>query len=159
MFFCAIHFSPLRRTPRAHIENILLRNNLFKKLNERGLPWWCSGWDSTVPLQGTLVQTLAEEDTTWPKKIQDGVIKFVNSSHGVKNTSRVSLVTQWQRICLPVQETRVLSLVQKDPTCCGATEPGGARTTEAHSPRARQQERPLQGEALAPQLESRPRSL
>ena len=81
------------------------------------------------------------------KKIQDGVIKFVNSSHGVKNTGRFSLVTQWQRICLPVQETRVRSLVQKDPTCCGAAEPGGARTTEAYSPRARQQERPLQGES------------
>ena len=28
-----------------------------------------------------------------------------------------SLVAQWLRICLPMQGTRVRSLVQKDPTC------------------------------------------
>ena len=31
-----------------------------------------------------------------------------------------SLVVQWLRIHLPVQRTRVQSLVQEDPTCCGA---------------------------------------
>ena len=34
-----------------------------------------------------------------------------------------SLVTQWLRICLPMQETRVRSLAQEDPTCRGATKP------------------------------------
>ena len=28
-----------------------------------------------------------------------------------------------KRIRLPVQETRVQSLIQEDPTCCGATKP------------------------------------
>ena len=36
-----------------------------------------------------------------------------------------SLVVQWIRICLPVQETRVQSLIWKDSTWLGATEPMG----------------------------------
>ena len=34
-----------------------------------------------------------------------------------------SLVAQWLRICLPMQETRVRALVWEDPTCRGATGP------------------------------------
>ena len=34
-----------------------------------------------------------------------------------------SLVAQWLRICLPMQGTRVQSLVWEDPTCRGATKP------------------------------------
>ena len=34
-----------------------------------------------------------------------------------------SLVTQWLRIHLPMQGTRVRALVQEDPTCHGATKP------------------------------------
>ena len=34
-----------------------------------------------------------------------------------------SLVAQWLRICLPMQGTRVRSLVREDPTCRGATKP------------------------------------
>ena len=34
-----------------------------------------------------------------------------------------SLVAQWWRICLPMQETQVQSLIQEDPTHCGATKP------------------------------------
>ena len=40
-----------------------------------------------------------------------------------KSTNRTSLVAQWLRICLPMQGTRVRSLVQEDPTCRGATKP------------------------------------
>ena len=58
-----------------------------------------------------------------------------------------SLVAQWQRIHLPVQETRDPSLVQEDPTCAKhlsqctiTTEPvlwgPGASTTEPTHPRA-----------------------
>ena len=36
--------------------------------------------------------------------------------------SKTSLVIQWLRICLPTQK-RVSSLVQEDPTRCGAAEP------------------------------------
>ena len=90
-----------------------------------------------------------------------------------------SLVTQWLRICLPMQGTRVWALVQEDPTCRGATKPmrhnywacaleptshnywarepqllsPWAATTEACTPRAHapQQEKPPQWEACAPQ--------
>ena len=34
-----------------------------------------------------------------------------------------SLVVQWLRIWLPLQEIWVRSLVGEDPTCCGATKP------------------------------------
>ena len=38
-----------------------------------------------------------------------------------KSRRGTSLVAQWLRICLPVQGTRVQSLVREDPTCSGAT--------------------------------------
>ena len=34
-----------------------------------------------------------------------------------------SLMAQWLRICLPMQETLVRALVQEDPTCHGAAKP------------------------------------
>ena len=34
-----------------------------------------------------------------------------------------SLVTQWLRICLPMQGARVQALIWEDPTCRGATKP------------------------------------
>ena len=36
---------------------------------------------------------------------------------------RASLVVQWLRIHLPMQETWVQALLQEDPTCCRATKP------------------------------------
>ena len=91
-----------------------------------------------------------------------------------------SLVAQCLRIHLPMQGTRVRSLVLEDPTCRGATKPVGhnywagapqllnpvcsrarvplllsshAATTEAYTPRARalQQEKPPQWEARTQQ--------
>ena len=41
----------------------------------------------------------------------------------LKPVFRASLVVQWLRIRLPMQETRVRALVWKDPTCRGATKP------------------------------------
>ena len=68
-----------------------------------------------------------------------------------KSESRASLVVQWLRICLPMQETRVRALVWEDPTCRGATRPMShnywACASEAC---AQQQERPRQWEARAP---------
>ena len=40
-----------------------------------------------------------------------------------QNLIGASLVAQWLRICLPMQETRVRALVWEDPTCHGATKP------------------------------------
>ena len=58
-----------------------------------------------------------------------------------------SLVAQWIRICLPMQETRVRSLVWEDPMCCGATKPqllSPAANTETSVPKTRapQKEKP-----------------
>ena len=35
--------------------------------------------------------------------------------------TRASLVAQWWRLCLPMQETQVWSLIWEDPTCHGAS--------------------------------------
>ena len=40
-----------------------------------------------------------------------------------KSTNRASLVAQWLRVCLLMQETRVRALVWGDPTCRGAAGP------------------------------------
>ena len=40
-----------------------------------------------------------------------------------KAGGRASLVAQWLRVRLPMQETRVRALVWEDPTCRGATRP------------------------------------
>ena len=40
-----------------------------------------------------------------------------------KNRFRASLVAQWLRICLLMQETQVRALVWEDPTCRGAAGP------------------------------------
>ena len=49
----------------------------------------------------------------------------------------ISLVAQWLRIRLPMQGTRVRSLILEDPTCRGATKPVSTITEPAlYSPRA-----------------------
>ena len=62
-----------------------------------------------------------------------------------------SLVAQWLRISLPMQETRVRALAWEDPTCCGATQ---ARASQlfglCSGAGARKQEGPSQREAHAP---------
>ena len=51
-----------------------------------------------------------------------GSVKYFGGSFQNVNKSK-SLVVQLLRIHLPVQRTQVQSLVQEDPTCCGATKP------------------------------------
>ena len=50
---------------------------------------------------------------------------FINNIHSSNKytTLRTSLVAQWLRIRLPMQRTRVPSLVREDPTCRVATGP------------------------------------
>ena len=85
--------------------------------------------------------------------------------------SRTSLMIQWLRIYLPMPGTQIQSLVQEDPTCCGATKPV-LHNTEPHSRAHRAQllkpeclkvhalprEKPPQREARASQQESSPHS-
>ena len=94
-----------------------------------------------------------------------------------KICSWASLVDQGLRICLVVQGTQVQSLIQKDPTCCGAAKPmyhnywacaleptnhnyssPAPQPLEPMHPtsRAPQEEKPPQWEAWESQLESSP---
>ena len=84
------------------------------------------------------------------------------------NSCGPSLVAQWLRIHLPTQGAQVWSLVQEDPTCCGATKPV-ATTTEAHvlqllkpvrlEPVLHNKRSHHKWEARAPQRRVAPRSL
>ena len=48
----------------------------------------------------------------------------LNNSYEIKNTEfRASLVAQWLRVRLPMQETRVRAPVREDPTFRGAAGP------------------------------------
>ena len=82
---------------------------------------------------------------------RSGFLKGLSSNFGLSciHTSKkythldiwASLVVQWLRILLPMQGTWVQSLVQEDPTCCGATKPAccnyWARVLQLLSPRSR----------------------
>ena len=100
-------------------------------------------------------------------------IPTVNDKLLIKIKERgASLVVQWLRIRLPMQETRVQTLVREDPACRGATKPVHhnywtsllepashnywARVPQLLKPacpgaHALQQEKPPQWEACAPQ--------
>ena len=58
---------------------------------------------------------------------QAGTIKNLRGGGGMGRKKYhypgASLVAQWLGVHLPVQGTWVRSLVQEDPTCCGATGP------------------------------------
>ena len=56
---------------------------------------------------------------SWGEKGTSGR-QFVNV---YKKNLRASLVAQWLRVCLPMQEIRVRALVWEDPTCRGAAGP------------------------------------
>ena len=70
-----------------------------------------------------------------------------------------SLVTQWWGFCLPIQETGVQSLVPEDPTGFGATKPMCHNCWACALEPMLSNEKPLQWEACALQLESIPHSL
>ena len=68
-----------------------------------------------------------------------------------KVRERTSLIVQWIRIRLLMQETRVQSLVQEDPTCQRATKPVG-HNRWAHAPQPKLHKKmPPQCEAHTPQ--------
>ena len=106
--------------------------------------------------------------------MNESIVSELN--HVLKVIERTSWVVQWIRIHLPMQGTRVQSLVREGLACHGAAAPGatvtevrlsraahgpaepGGAATEAHTPGARalQQETPLRREARSAQLESAP---
>ena len=102
------------------------------------------------------------------------IIHLIRSSHP-KYIKRASLVVQWIRTCLPMQQTRVQSLAREDATCRRAAKPCAATaeselwslhtaaTEPAPTARARQREKPRQWGAAttgerSPALHSQQRS-
>ena len=98
----------------------------------RCLPCWSQGWMGAVacclcPASGEYVPhvTNVGKDQNSNRQLQ-----FPLNAYGLHTTmksknpkSGTSLVVQRLRICLPIQGTRVWSLVQEDPTCRRATKP------------------------------------
>ena len=132
---------------------------------------WCRTWLVGLACWSEAVTS----HSLWPVKTEVGSPCSATElfRNGAQNAPKgASLVVQWLRIRLPMQETRVRALVREDPTCRGVTKPvhhnywacalGSAShnywspcatTTGARVPRAcaPQQEKPPQGEARAPQ--------
>ena len=99
------------------------------------------------------------------------IFTYENSNiFNLKSNQGASLVAQWLRICLPVQGTRVQTLVQEDPTCRGGTKPMRhnywARVPQLLSPRSatgeatamRSLHTTTKSSPLSPQLEKSPRT-
>ena len=83
------------------------------------------------------------------QSIKEKLIRWISSK---LRTSGASLVAQWLRVCLPMQETRVRLLVWEDPTCRGAAGPVSHNYWACASGAcALQQERLRWWEAHAPQ--------
>ena len=57
------------------------------------------------------------------KKTHEAKVSKTKRMRFLKNIYWASLVAQWLRICLLMQETRVRALVWEDPTCHGAAGP------------------------------------
>ena len=68
---------------------------------------------------------------------------------------RASLGAQWQRLCLPMQETHVGSLIREDPMCHGATKPVGHTLEPVLWSPFQQLLKPTRPRAHAPQQELR----
>ena len=73
-------------------------------------------WEASLELWDAYSQRYLTLD-----QIYDAGLKYFYNQK--KRFLGTSLVAQWLRICLPMQGTRVWSLVQEDPTCHGATKP------------------------------------
>ena len=90
-------------------------------------------------------------------------VLFEKQELGSHARVRASLVTQWSRIHLPMQETWIWSLIQEDPTkpqlLCPVLQSLGATNAKPMCPRARaqQQRKTPQWAANAPQQEGSPR--
>ena len=59
----------------------------------------------------------------WVKKARNMVGETNQEKHMFWKEGRISLMVHWLGIHLSVRGTWIRSLVQEDPTCCGATKP------------------------------------
>ena len=77
-------------------------------------------WDlnPSLTIKSVLFSTEMGIDCTCIKYVSEQINEWWS-----KHSWRASLVAQWLRIRLPMQGTRVWSLVWEDPTCHGGTKP------------------------------------
>ena len=75
------------------------------------------GKDSCTPMFTAELFTIAR---TWKQPKCPLTEEWIKKMWYIYIPHRTSLVAQWSRIRLPMQGTRVLPLVQEDPTCHGA---------------------------------------
>ena len=129
-----------------------LTASLSFKMPRGGLPWWSWRVRLGLPMQGVWV----------PSK--DPTCLEARKPKYLKKRIRASLVAQRLRIRLPIQETGLLSLIQEDPTCRGATKPmphnywAGAPEPGSHKYCAHvlQRPKPAHPRACTPQQEKPP---
>ena len=81
-------------------------------------PWPISG--AKGQFGGDLVTPISSITSPSPPHIKPTQISMLSMLNHVAGTS---LVAQWQRIHLPVQETPVQLPIQEDPTCCRPAKP------------------------------------
>lgn len=92
------------------------------------------------------------------KKIKMTTIACREQCKQENSRTGTSLVVWWIGIRLPIQETRIRSLVQKEPTCCRAAKPTHNYWSLCAWSLCSETEKPPR-EARAPPPESSPRSL
>ena len=83
---------------------------------------------SIFSLMYLLLALMSEEIMTKPNLAPSFICYHLTPPSAYRNQLTIqnpfqgtSLVAQWLRIHLPMHQTRVRALAQKDPTCCGAT--------------------------------------
>ena len=81
--------------------------------------------EELTPILLKLFQKIAKEGTL-PNSFYEATITLIrkpDKDTTKKENYRASLVAQWLRVCLLMQETWVRALVWEDPTCRGAAGP------------------------------------
>ena len=98
---------------------------LFRVIIWAGISWkWtklaCHFKKTTVCVSKDKIQAFKQKSEFWKTCIHHHEL---DNFPIIKNFTRTSLVAQWLRIRLPIQGTRVWSLVREDPTWRRATKP------------------------------------
>ena len=94
-------------------------NGLNAPIKRYRLAEWIQKQDSFIYC---LQETHFRPRDTYRLKVR-GWKKIFHANENQKKAGRASLVAQWLRIRLPMQETRVRALVREDLTCHGTTKP------------------------------------
>ena len=168
------HLTPVRKAIIKKFTN----SKFWRGCGEKGIFLHCS-WEHKLEqtLRRTVWRFLKKLKIELPHDLAIPLLGIYSDKSIIRG---VSLVAQWSRMCLPMQETRIWPLVWEDPTCqqrnytcapqlLNLCSKAGNHNYWGHTPQllkpvhsgawVQQQERPLQWETHALHLESRPRLL